>query len=69
MTSAGSVGLISMKTTAEIGESMSKDFDFSEELRTIKVPTMILCADADMAPPSHYVEAFKLLDGGLRDGG
>ena len=20
-------------------------------------------------PPSHYVEAFKLLDGGLRDGG
>ena len=22
-----------------------------------------------MAPPSHYVEIFKLLDGGLRDGG
>ena len=22
-----------------------------------------------MAPPSHYVEAFKLLDGGIRDGG
>jgi hypothetical protein len=48
---------------------MSKDFDFSEELRGIQVPTMIVCADADMAPPSHYVEAFKLLDGGLRDGG
>jgi hypothetical protein len=30
---------------------------------------MIVCADADMAPPSHYAEAFKLLDGGLRDGG
>jgi hypothetical protein len=30
---------------------------------------MLVCADADMAPPSHYVEAFKLLDGGLRDGG
>jgi pimeloyl-ACP methyl ester carboxylesterase len=53
----------------KIGESMGKDFDFSEELRSIKVPTMIVCADADMAPPSHYVEAFKLLDGGLRDGG
>ena len=53
----------------KIGESMSKDFDFSEELRTIKVPTILVCADADMAPPSHYVEAFKLLDGGLRDGG
>lgn len=53
----------------KIGESMSEDFDFSDELRGIQVPTMLVCADADMAPPSHYVEAFKLLDGGLRDGG
>ncbi|MGH2445481.1 MAG: alpha/beta fold hydrolase [Candidatus Limnocylindria bacterium] len=53
----------------KIGESMSKDFDFSEEMRGLQMPTMIVCADADMAPPSHYVEAFKLLDGGLRDGG
>jgi pimeloyl-ACP methyl ester carboxylesterase len=53
----------------KIGESMAKDFDFSEELRGIQVPTMLVAADADMAPPSHYVEAFKLLDGGLRDGG
>jgi pimeloyl-ACP methyl ester carboxylesterase len=53
----------------KIGASMAKDFDFSEELRAIPVPTMLVCADADMAPPSHYVEAFKLLDGGLRDGG
>ena len=53
----------------KIGESMKRDFDHSEELRGIQVPTMIVCADADMAPPSHYVEAFKLLDGGLRDGG
>jgi pimeloyl-ACP methyl ester carboxylesterase len=53
----------------KIGASMAIDFDFSEELRGIGVPTMLVCADADMAPPSHYVEAFKLLDGGLRDGG
>jgi pimeloyl-ACP methyl ester carboxylesterase len=53
----------------KIGQSMSKDFDSSEEVRGLQVPTMIICADADMAPPSHYVEAFKLLDGGLRDGG
>jgi len=53
----------------KIGEYMSKDFDYSEEVRGLQVPTMIVCADADMAPPSHYVEAFKLLDGGLRDGG
>ena len=53
----------------KIGESMSKDFDYSEQVRTLKVPTLIVAADADMAPPSHYVEVFELLDGGLRDGG
>ena len=53
----------------KIGESMSKDFDFTEEVRGLKVPTLIVAADADMAPPSHYVEVFNLLGGGLRDGG
>jgi pimeloyl-ACP methyl ester carboxylesterase len=53
----------------KVGESMAQDFDFSEEVRGLQVPTLIVAADADMAPPSHYVEAFKLLDGGLRDGG
>ena len=53
----------------KIGASMAKDFDQSEEVRGLKVPTLIVAADADMAPPSHYVEVFNLLDGGLRDGG
>jgi pimeloyl-ACP methyl ester carboxylesterase len=53
----------------KMGESMAQDFDFSEEVRGLQVPTLIVAADADMAPPSHYVEMFKLLDGGLRDGG
>jgi pimeloyl-ACP methyl ester carboxylesterase len=53
----------------KIGESMSKDFDFTDEVRSLQVPTLIVAADADMAPPSHYVEVFNLLDGGLRDGG
>src|SRR2546430_9341483 len=53
----------------KIGASMAKDFDFTEEVRSLQVPTLIVAADADMAPPSHYVEVFKLLGGGLRDGG
>ena len=57
------------KLLDKIGASMSKDFDDSEVVRGLQVPTLIVCADADMAPPSHYVEVFKLLDGGLRDGG
>jgi pimeloyl-ACP methyl ester carboxylesterase len=53
----------------KIGQSMSKEFDFSDEVRNLQMPTLIVAADADMAPPSHYVEVFKLLGGGLRDGG
>jgi pimeloyl-ACP methyl ester carboxylesterase len=53
----------------KIGEAMSKDFDFTEDVRGLQMPTMIVAADADMAPPSHYAEVFNLLDGGLRDGG
>ena len=53
----------------KMGESMSHDFDFSEEVRGLKVPTLIAAADADMAPPRHYIEMFELLGGGQRDGG
>ena len=48
---------------------MAEGFDLTEDVRGLQVPTMIVAADADMAPPSHYVEVFNLLDGGLRDGG
>ena len=53
----------------KIGESMAKDFDFTQEVRGLTTPTLVVAADADMAPPRHYVEVFELLDGGLRDGG
>jgi pimeloyl-ACP methyl ester carboxylesterase len=53
----------------KIGATMSVDYDYTEEFRTLQVPTLLVASDADQAPPSHYVEMFKLLDGGLRDGG
>jgi len=53
----------------KIGELMSQDYDVTEDVRGLQVPTLVVAADADMAPPSHYVEIFALLDGGLRDGG
>jgi pimeloyl-ACP methyl ester carboxylesterase len=53
----------------KIGAYMAEDFDYTETLRSVEVPTLLMAADADMAPPAHYVEMFKLLDGGLRDGG
>ena len=53
----------------KMGAGMARDFDLTEQVRGIQVPTLIAAADADMAPPSHYAEIFELLDGGLRDGG
>jgi pimeloyl-ACP methyl ester carboxylesterase len=53
----------------KMGEAMAKDFDFSDAVRGLTVPTLFACADADMFPPSHAVEVFELLGGGLRDGG
>jgi pimeloyl-ACP methyl ester carboxylesterase len=53
----------------KIGEAMAEDFDFSDDVRGLRVPTLVVAADADMAPPGHYVAVFNLLGGGLRDGG
>src|SRR3954464_12189981 len=53
----------------KMGASMAQPFDFTEDVRGLRVPTLVAAADADMAPPSHFVEVFALLDGGLRDGG
>jgi pimeloyl-ACP methyl ester carboxylesterase len=53
----------------KIGAAMAGDFDCSKQVRSLQVPTMLVAADADMAPPSHYAEMFMLLGGGLRDGG
>src|SRR4029079_5878096 len=38
----------------KMGESMAKDFDFSEDVRGLKVPTLVAAGDAEMAPPSTY---------------
>jgi pimeloyl-ACP methyl ester carboxylesterase len=53
----------------KIGLAMSVDFDYTDEVRGLQVPTLFACADADMFPPGHAVEVFELLGGGQRDGG
>jgi pimeloyl-ACP methyl ester carboxylesterase len=53
----------------KIGEAMKVDYDWTESVKKIKAPTLIMAADADLFPPSHAVELFGLLGGGKRDGG
>jgi pimeloyl-ACP methyl ester carboxylesterase len=53
----------------KIGEAMKVQYDYSEQVAGVQVPTLIVAGDADMFPPSHAVEVFGLLGGGKRDGG
>ena len=53
----------------KIGAMMATPYDYTEAVHGLQVPTLLVAADADQAPPSHYADMFKLLDGGLRDGG
>lgn len=43
------------------------DFDWSDEVRGLSMPVLIVVGDADGLPPSHAVEFFELLGGGQRD--
>lgn len=53
----------------KLGQAMQRDFDYSEEIRRITAPTLVVAGDADIFPPSHAVELFGLLGGGQRDPG
>lgn len=57
------------KLITKIGEAMKVDYDWTEKVKSIKAPVLLIAADADLFPPSHAVETFQLLGGGLRDGG
>jgi pimeloyl-ACP methyl ester carboxylesterase len=51
------------------GALLRKPYDWSEEIRAMTVPTLLVFADADSIPVSHAAEYFALLGGGLRDAG
>ncbi|HJW22002.1 MAG TPA: alpha/beta fold hydrolase [Candidatus Limnocylindrales bacterium] len=52
----------------KMGAWIRSPFDYRAEYASLRVPTLIACADADGAPPRHYVELFESLGGGQRDG-
>lgn len=51
------------------GELANRPFDWSAAVATIKAPTLLIFADADIIRPEHIVEFYKLLGGGQRDAG
>lgn len=47
------------------GDLLRQDFDWSEAVAKIKLPVLVLVGDSDFIPPSHAVEMFELLGGGV----
>jgi len=53
----------------KLGEMLRRDYDWSEEVKQIRAPTMIVVGDSDSVSPAHAVEFFELLGGGREDAG
>ncbi len=46
---------------------LKRDYDWTDEVRGLPMPVLIVVGDADGLPPRHAVEFFELLGGGKRD--
>ena len=53
----------------KLNEMLKKDYDWSKDVATIKVPTLLVFGDADAVRTAHAVQFFELLGGGKKDGG
>jgi pimeloyl-ACP methyl ester carboxylesterase len=52
-----------------MGELMRQPFDWSEDVKKLTMPVMLVYGDSDMFRPEHIVEFYHLLGGGLKDAG
>jgi len=51
------------------GEMNEPEYDWTEGIKAISAPTLLVFADADSIRPEHMVAFWKLLGGGQRDAG
>jgi pimeloyl-ACP methyl ester carboxylesterase len=51
----------------QLTDLLKLDYDWSADVPGLAMPVMLVIGDADGLPPSHAVEFFNLLGGGLRD--
>ena len=57
------------KLLDRMGEWMRKPYNWAEDVKTLKMPVMLIYGDSDMFRPEHVVEFYHLLGGGLKDAG
>jgi len=53
----------------KVGELVARPYDWTDEVRGLRCPTLLIYADADSVPPAHAADFFALLGGGLKDPG
>ena len=52
-----------------MGELMRRPYDWSEDVRRMTMPIMLVFGDSDMYRLEHVVEFYKLIGGGQKDAG
>jgi pimeloyl-ACP methyl ester carboxylesterase len=52
-----------------MGELMRTPYDWGDEVKTLKMPVLLVYGDSDMIRLDHVVEFYNLLGGGLKDAG
>jgi pimeloyl-ACP methyl ester carboxylesterase len=52
-----------------MGEFMRRPYDWSEEVKKLSIPVILVFGDADMVRPEHIVQFYQLVGGGLKDAG
>jgi pimeloyl-ACP methyl ester carboxylesterase len=57
------------KLLDRMGEYMRRPYDWSEDVKKLKMPVMLIYGDSDMIRLDHVVEFYHLLGGGLKDAG
>jgi pimeloyl-ACP methyl ester carboxylesterase len=53
----------------QMGAYMRKPYDWSEDVKKLAMPVMLIYGDGDMFRPEHEVKFYQLLGGGLKDAG
>ena len=57
------------KLLDQMGEFMRTPYDWAGDVKTLKMPVMLVYGDSDMYRPEHIVKFYQLLGGGLKDAG
>lgn len=57
------------KLLDHMGAYMRKPYDWSDDVKKLTMPVMLVYGDSDMFRPEHIVKFYQLLGGGLKDAG